>query len=95
MSATQFHQELAEMDNLYRSLNDMTSFADTTPEAHAQLVVKEKAEVAVEIMDGKHCPKCGKNSMISYQVQIRRGDEGTNTMLRCTNKSCKHSILKH
>ena len=90
-----FYTELAERDDIYRLVNGMTSFADATPEAHAELVVKEKAEVAVEITDGKLCPKCGKHSMISYQVQIRRGDEGTNTMLRCTNKSCKHSILKH
>lgn len=90
-----FHKELAERDNLFRLVNGLPSFADATPEAHAQMIVKEKAEIIEEITDGKKCPKCGKNSMISLQVQIRRGDEGTNTMFKCTNRGCKHLILQH
>ncbi len=71
----------------------MPSFPENVSSTeYAQLIIHEKAETKKEITNGVFCPKCKKHSMISYQVQIRRGDEGTNTFDRCTN--CGHGIIK-
>lgn len=65
-------------------LHDIDSYMNAT--------VMEQAEVTEEIQ-GELCTKCGKYSVISYQVQVRSGDEGTNTLHRCTNKSCRNSFI--
>ena len=88
-----FAELLKERDDKYRALKGMVPFVGVDPLAHLELTVKEKAEPEQAVEDGLECKKCHRRSVISYQVQVRAGDEGTNTLFRCTNKSCGNTIL--
>lgn len=91
---SEFAKLLKERDDQFRLLKGMPSLVGKTPETHFAMTVKEQAIPEAVITDGKKCLKCGQNSVISYQVQHRAGDEGTNTLYRCTNKSCGNTTLK-
>jgi len=72
----------------------MESFADADPMSHFSLVIKEKAEPEEVITDGAECRKCHKKTVIEEQIQLRSGDEGTNTIFRCTNRTCGNIVIK-
>lgn len=76
-------------------MKGLASFDGVDPITHLELTIKEQAIPEEAIDDGILCKRCGKNSVISYQIQVRSGDEGTNTFFRCTNKSCRNSYLRH
>jgi DNA-directed RNA polymerase subunit M/transcription elongation factor TFIIS len=84
---------LTEKDNLYRDTKGMTSLRNLSFREHMDATVKERYKVDKRITDGKKCEKCGKFSVISLQIQTRASDEGTNTLHRCTDMSCKHTRI--
>ena len=51
-------------------------------------IVKEKGDTIGEITNGLLCWSCSKKSVIRYERQDRSGDEGSNTIFKCTNPTC-------
>jgi DNA-directed RNA polymerase subunit M/transcription elongation factor TFIIS len=86
-------QHLIDRDNAYRKNMNMNPLDGLLPEQHMEAIVLEHAELDTEIASGILCVRCGRNSVISYQKQVRAGDEGTNTFFRCTSKSCGNSYI--
>lgn len=84
---------LKQRDDRYRKIMGMPSLRGMEPEYHMQATVAEKAIVEKEVDGGLLCPRCNRHSVISRQVQFRAGDEGTNTMYLCTNRSCKNTWM--
>jgi len=90
-----FAKFLKERDDKYRALKGMIPLGEADPLVHLQVTVMESAKPEQVIDNGLECRKCHKNTVVSYQVQFRSGDEGTNTLLKCTNPSCGNTILRH
>jgi DNA-directed RNA polymerase subunit M/transcription elongation factor TFIIS len=84
---------LMERDSMYRQEAGMKPLDNLEPAQYMAAIVLQNAEMDVEVTTGLLCPSCKKNSVISYQKQVRAGDEGTNTFYRCTAKSCGNSYI--
>jgi DNA-directed RNA polymerase subunit M/transcription elongation factor TFIIS len=84
---------LKERDDKYRRDKGMLSLEGMSIPYHIETTILEQADMDTEISTGVRCSLCGNNTIISYQVQVRAGDEGTNTFYRCTSKSCGNSYI--
>jgi DNA-directed RNA polymerase subunit M/transcription elongation factor TFIIS len=75
---------LEEITSL-KSNNHSSEDRNITPEEYMRILI-EKKRTNLKLEDiGFKCPKCGKNTGTLRQEQLRRGDEGDTSVMRCTN----------
>lgn len=82
--------ELIKRDVAYRQSLGQEALVYETTQEYLSLLILERATIEKELTGGAVCPKCGKDTVIVSQIQLRSGDEGSNTLHRCTAKGCSY-----
>jgi DNA-directed RNA polymerase subunit M/transcription elongation factor TFIIS len=95
MKMSDLYEEFIKRDIEYRRQKGLAPIDERDPKLYMVAVVKINESVEEEIVNGKECIKCHRMTVYEGQIQIRSGDEGSNTFHRCTNKNCQHFWITH
>jgi DNA-directed RNA polymerase subunit M/transcription elongation factor TFIIS len=82
--------EIIARDVEYRRQQGLPPIEERDPKLYAMVLVKMNESMEEEIVNGLECIKCHRKTVYEGQIQVRSGDEGSNTFHKCTNKNCRH-----